>query len=51
MMESDIFLFNKPLLIFAIIGKYSQYVTRLTFTSIWCYSSDFKLIESATGHA
>ena len=51
MMESDSFLFNKPLLMVAIIGKYFQSVTRLIFKSIWCYSSDFKHIESATGHA
>ena len=46
MMETDIFLFNKPLLIVAITGKYFQYATRLIFKSIWCYSCDFKHIES-----
>ena len=51
MMESDIFLFNKPLLIIAMMGKYFQCDTRLIFESIQCYSSDFKHIESATGHA
>ena len=51
MMESNIFLFNKPLLMVAIMGKYFQCATRLIFKSIWCYSSDFKHIESATGHA
>ena len=51
MMESDIFLFSKPLLMVAIMSKYFQCTTRLIFKSIWCYSSDFKHIESATGHA
>ena len=51
MMESNIFLFNKPLLMVAIMGKYFQCATRLIFKSIWRYSSDFKHIESATGHA
>ena len=50
-MESDIFLFNKPLLMVAMMGKYFQCTTRLIFKCIWCYSSDFKHIESATGHA
>ena len=49
--ESNIFLCNKPLLMVAIMDKYFQCATRLIFKSIWCYSSDFKHIESATGHA
>ena len=52
MMESDIFLFNKPLLMMAaIMGKYFQCAIRLILKSIWCYSSDLKHIESTTGHA
>ena len=51
MMESDIFMFNKPLLAAAIMGKYFQCAIRLIFKSIWCYSSDLKHIESTTGHA
>ena len=51
MMESNSFLFNKPLSMVAIMGKYFQCATRLIFKSILCYSSDFKHIESATGHA
>ena len=35
MMESDIFLFNKPLLMVAIMGKYFQCATRLIFKSNW----------------
>ena len=50
MMESDSSLFNKSLLMVAIMGKYFQCATRLIFKSIWCYSSDLKHIESATGH-
>ena len=51
MMESDIFMLNKPLLMVAIMGKYFQCATRLIFKSTWCYSSDFKHIESTTGQA
>ena len=51
MMESDIFLFNKPLLMVVIMGKNFQCAIRLIFESTWCYSSDFKHIESATGYA
>ena len=51
MMERDSFLFNKPLLMVSIMGKYFQCATRLICKSIWCYSSDFKHTESATGHA
>ena len=51
MMESDSFLFNKPLLMVAIMGKSFQCATRLILKSIWCYSSDFKHTESTTGHA
>ena len=51
MMESDSFLFNKPLLMVSIMGKYFHCATRLIFKSIRCYSSDFKHTESATGHA
>ena len=51
MMESDIFFFNKPLLMVAIMGKYFQCATRLIFKSIWCYGYEFKHIESATDHA
>ena len=36
MVKSDIFLFNKPLLMVAIMGKYFQCATRLIFKSIWC---------------
>ena len=43
------FLFNKPLLMVAVMGKYFQCATRLIFKSIWC--SDFKHIESTTDHA
>ena len=50
MMESDSSLFNKPLLVIAIVAKYVQCVTRLIFKSIWCERSDFKLTESTTGH-
>ena len=61
MIESHIFLFNKPLcdillfnkllLMVAIMDKYFQCAIRLIFKSIWCYSFDLKYIESATSHA
>ena len=35
MMETDSFLFNKPLLIVAITGKYFQYATKLILKFIW----------------
>ena len=50
MMETDSFLFNKPLLIVAITGKYFQYATKLILKFIWCYSCDFKHIESTIDH-
>ena len=50
MMESNSFLFNKPLLMVLIMDKYFQCATRLIFKSNWCCSSDFKHTKSATGH-
>ena len=43
MMESDSFLFSKPLLMVAIVAKY--FITRLNFKSTWCLNSDFKHTE------
>ena len=51
MMETKSFLFSKPLLMVAIIGKYFQCAARLIFKSIWFYSCDSKHTESGTGHA
>ena len=51
MMESESFLFNKPLSMIANMGKYFQCAARLIFKSIRCYNSDFKHTESMTGHA
>ena len=51
MMETDSFLLDKPLQMNAIMGKYFQCAARLILISIWCYSCDFKLTESATGQA
>ena len=39
MMDSNIFLFDKPLLMVAVMGKYFQCATRLIFKSIWGYNS------------
>ena len=50
-MESDSFLFDKLLLMVAVMGKCFHCVTGFIFKSIWFYSYDFKHTESATGYA
>ena len=49
-MESASFLFNKRLLMVAILARLFQCVTKLIFKSIWFLSSDSKVTESTTGH-
>ena len=49
MMESDNFLFNKPLHIVAILVKELQFLISLTFESICCQSLDLESTESTTG--
>ena len=51
MMDGDSFLFNKPLLMVAIMGKYLQCATRLIFKSTCCYSCDFRHAENETVRA
>ena len=48
-MDSNSFLFNKPLLMVATVAKYFQCVMRLIFKFVWCLTSDFKHTESTTG--
>ena len=50
MMESGSILFNKSLLVVAILAKQFQFITRLIFKSIWFLSFDFKVTKSTTGH-
>ena len=50
MVESNSILFNKSLLVVAILAKQFQFVTRLILKSIWFLSFDFKVTKSTAGH-